>query len=81
LVNPLLHVVHYPEDGNPGDRALVLIHIANYARELRGCIAPGMSRLFIGSTWMVQQSARAMAAIQAELSWTDNHTLSIRSAA
>ena len=79
LVNPKLNVIHYPQDGASGCRSLILIHIANYAAELRGCIGVGMARVFIGHTWMVQQSARAMAAIQAALPWTDDHTLTIRS--
>src|SRR5690349_2620025 len=43
LVNRDLDVVHLPgESDNPNARTAVLIHPANWAHELRGCIAPGM---------------------------------------
>ena len=79
LVNPDLDVVHYPEDGRDGVRALVLIHVANYARELRGCIAPGRLRTLDSSgTRMVAQSLFAMSDIKRLLPWDDSHTLEIR---
>jgi hypothetical protein len=53
LVNHVLDVYHWDADvpkhlrdetGQPIARTLVLIHSANWASELRGCIAPGTSR-------------------------------------
>jgi hypothetical protein len=43
---------------------LILIHAANYSHELRGCIAPGKSRLAPARNpsgeWMVTESRAAM---------------------
>lgn len=48
LVNPDLWVYHFEQDVPRYQRGIartaVLIHPANYVEELRGCIAPGMSR-------------------------------------
>jgi hypothetical protein len=44
LVNPELHVVHEPGEipaGAAGWRYAILIHVANWASELCGCIAVG----------------------------------------
>lgn len=79
LVNPALHVVHFEDPGHPDWRALVLIHVANWSRELRGCCAPGMGRQRYGDSWMVTGSDRAFRAIVATLPWTDDHTLTITS--
>jgi len=38
LINPLLGVVHWP---TPGMRSAILLHAANFAHELNGCIALG----------------------------------------
>lgn len=79
LVNPALDVVHYEDKERSGVRCLVLIHVANYARELRGCIAPGRQRTTDASlTKMVSQSKLAMADIQRLVPWTNDHTLEIR---
>lgn len=82
LVNPELWVYHWDEDV-PAERTgrartLCLIHIANWARELRGCIAPGQRRVRepVGR-WMVQDSAVAMRRIQAVVPWNNEHTLEI----
>lgn len=42
LVNHALGVAHFPTAGVP--RAACLIHQANWARQLRGCIAPGLEK-------------------------------------
>jgi len=48
LVNPALWVYHQDDDvpfaQRGRARTAVLIHPANYVNELRGCIAPGMTR-------------------------------------
>jgi hypothetical protein len=79
LVNKDLDVVHYPGDGaNPHARTAVLIHSANYAHELRGCIAPGMRAVTDEKgRYMVAESRRAMKQIQSVLQWIDGHTLEI----
>jgi len=80
LSNPSLNVVHWPAEGGEFDRTLVLIHAANYAQELRGCIAPGMSTFVdtVRGVRMVRESRRAMKALQELLTWTDDHELEIR---
>jgi hypothetical protein len=41
-------------------RSLVLIHAANWAHELLGCIAPGKARGIIAGEWGVSESRAAM---------------------
>lgn len=78
LVNSDLDVIHYENAGRPDARCLVLIHVANYARELRGCIAPGRSRTVdVNGVRMVSQSRLAMVDIKRLVPWTDEHTLII----
>lgn len=82
LVNPDLGVYHYPEAAPLGSelhvRTLVLIHVANWASELRGCIAPGMVRHFNGNGWMVQRSREAMTHFNDRVPWENKHELLIR---
>ena len=64
LVNPQLWVYHLESDV-PAQRlgvarTLVLIHVANWAAELRGCIAPGKRRAKVDGVWMVQSSGDAI---------------------
>lgn len=68
LSNPTLGVYRYPADVpfNSYGRSLVLMHAANWAHELLGCIAPGQARvrpLQLGNAfdeWMVSASRAAM---------------------
>jgi hypothetical protein len=78
LVNRDLDVVHLPgESDNPHARTAVLLHSANWAHELRGCIAPGMRAVIDEKgRFMVAESRRAMRQIQAVLPWID-HELEI----
>lgn len=79
LVNPDLDVVHYEGDGRSATRCLVLIHVANYSRELRGCIAPGRLRALDSyGERMIAQSKLAMIDIKRLLPWTNEHTLTIK---
>lgn len=79
LVNPDLDVIHYEDRDHGSKRCLVLIHVANYARELRGCIAPGFGRLVDDQGFhMVTSSKRAMIELKRLLPWDDSHTLEIR---
>lgn len=79
LVNEELDVLHLPSVGDPpGARTAVLIHPANWAHELRGCIAPGTrSQLDEAGRYMVCDSRKAMRLLQQRVSWTDEHTLTI----
>lgn len=79
LVNSDLDVIHYEDHNRPNARCLVLIHVANYARELRGCIAPGFGRsIDVDGTHMVTQSKRAMIELKRLLPWDNSHVLEIR---
>lgn len=77
LVNHLLGVGHWPGESN---RSVILIHPANYASELRGCIAPGMStglNQALGVR-MVMESRKAFELLKNALPWTDGHELEIK---
>lgn len=76
LVNADLGVVHNPE---PGKRSDILIHPANWARQLEGCIAPGKHRSEDESGWMVTNSRQAYDELMARLPWELGHVLEIKS--
>lgn len=79
LVNPELDVVHYEDRLHPNLRCLVLIHVANYARELRGCIGVGTGRMKDGEgVNMVTGSRVAMINLQRLLPYGEQHLLEIR---
>jgi hypothetical protein len=79
LVNPDLDVVHYEDRNRPNARCLVLIHVANFARELRGCIGVGFGRSKDDAgTRMVTQSKLAMLNLKRLLPYGDDHVLEIR---
>lgn len=74
LVSPALWVYHWDENVPTTQkglaRTLVLIHAANYASELRGCIAPGKGRFLEPSgRRMVTQSKIATGQLLALLPW------------
>lgn len=81
LVNPSRWVYHFDEDVPAGQHGLarteILIHSANWAAELMGCIAPGLGRLKDHDKWMVTASRKAMAAIQSMMTWTNDHSIEI----
>lgn len=81
IVNQEMAVYHYPEEAPMGSelrvRTAVLIHAANWASELRGCIALGMKRHFSGTAWMVQNSRLAMKAFHDLVPWTNDHEIVI----
>lgn len=74
LVNDALDVVHNP---TPGKRSSILLHPANWARELEGCIAPGRERLPSDGEWMITESRACMRAILALVPWEAGHTIEI----
>lgn len=79
LVNSDLDVIHYEDSNRPNARCLVLIHVGNYSRELRGCIAPGFGRAIDDQgVRMVTKSRIAMNELKRLLPYTDEHTLEIR---
>lgn len=77
MVNHDLDVVHYPQDGPPMVRSACLIHPANWAFELRGCIAPGTRTGVDAQGYRTYDSIKAMRMIQAAVLWDDSHTLEI----
>lgn len=77
LVNPDLGVIHYPSASLPNARTACLIHPANLAMELRGCIAPGLTRGTLHGQPAVLSSKVAFAQIQGLLPWTDDHVLTV----
>ncbi len=79
LVNHELDVHHWEDREHPEWRALVVIHIANLARELRGCIAPGRRRTVEDDgTHAVTDSRLTMDELKRLLPWNDTHVLEIR---
>lgn len=74
LVNEALDIFENPA---PGKRSDCLIHPANFAFQLEGCIAPGIDRSKNGQTWMVTDSREAMTQLQGVVPWTDEHRLEI----
>lgn len=80
LVNAELGVVHWPAEAGVTDRTVVLIHVANYASELRGCIGVGLNTYHdaVRGVRMVTKSRDAMRALQDALTWSDDHELEIR---
>lgn len=64
ISNPALGVYRLPKDAPKGlekaTRSLCLIHAANHAHDVNGCIGPGKSRKKEGLEWMVLQSRDAM---------------------
>jgi hypothetical protein len=71
LVNPLIDVYHWPADvprgREPQARVCILIHAANFAHEVLGCIAPGLHRGKVGNEWMVGESRDALNRIKTVL--------------
>jgi hypothetical protein len=76
LVNHDLGVSHWQEDGIP--RYAILIHKANYASQLEGCIAIGKYLGVVGDNWSVTSSGHAMEYILALLADESGHTLTIK---
>lgn len=80
LSNPTLSLWCYPSQVPAGcyGRSLVLIHAANWAHELMGCIAPGLDRrLDPQNGWMVTQSQLAMSLLRRALLSFDTGELTI----
>ena len=88
LVNPDLGITHLPTDPVPGGigyahRSSVLIHPANYASQLEGCIAPGARRAptLGGGPMMVTDSRATFKAIRDYLdAHPEDRTLTISEA-
>ena len=86
LFNPDLGVHRFPQHHKHGSgRDLCEIHLANWARQVQGCIGPGMARLPIVDTkgapgspiQAVSSSGAAMRKIRELLGREKQHVLSI----
>ena len=81
LVNPSLWVYHYdhevPVNRRGFARTVVLIHIANWASELRGCIALGKTRAREQGVWMVRQSSDAVNELRMAMAGQYDNSLTI----
>ena len=58
-------------------RCLVLLHSANTAEELLGCVAPGLTTGFFGQVHAVLNSKAAMSAISTLLGRVETHKVRI----
>lgn len=75
LVNPQLDVYHdpaaVPSYKASFARTAVLIHVANFVHEIRGCIALGKTRQKDRETWMVRSSRDAINELRTLATGTD----------
>lgn len=76
LINHNLNVSRYPEVGIR--RHSILIHIANFAADVEGCIGPGTDVSASGGRWMVTHSRDAMLMIDKWLGKETEFNLTIR---
>ena len=78
--NAALGVYRDPQDIPNGiyARALILIHAANWAHELMGCIAPGKNRALTNNEWGVTESRAAMNEIRTLIGNTYDLQLEIK---
>lgn len=63
--------------GQDFGRSAILIHPANWARELMGCIAPGAAHQCVSGVWQVLRSREAMDRLRATLG-REEHYIEIR---
>jgi len=81
LVNRELDVTHWPV---PGFRSAVLIHSANWAYQLKGCIALGLGRVQDPQpgrcAWRITSSLAAITQFNRLVPWELGHTLTIQCA-
>jgi hypothetical protein len=73
LVNADLGVIHEPDPAFPNARVACLIHIANFIRDLLGCIGVGTST----GHCSVLNSRIAYDEFKAAVPWIAGHTLTI----
>jgi hypothetical protein len=85
LSNPELGVYKLEEDMPNGvGRFLILLHIANYVRNVVGCIGPGIARAILRDKKTgtyeraVSSSGEAMRILRRYLGREETHTLTIR---
>jgi len=78
LINPDLGVYYLEEDmPEEGGRFLILMHIANWVKDIVGCIGPGLWKTDSAQGRMVKSSAVAMKKVMAYLN-NDTAEIEIR---
>lgn len=83
IVNEELGIFRVPNDVPLGHlahikyRSLILLHVANYPHELRGCIAPGLDRGVVDDEPCISQSRKAFNYLLGQLGTEITHTLEI----
>ncbi|MGH8221330.1 MAG: DUF5675 family protein [Steroidobacteraceae bacterium] len=82
LVNPALGVYHMElPKGITIGRTCCLLHVANYVRQLLGCIGVGQKRVLIAESWDLENSEDAYRALCSHVPWIEGHAVSISYAA
>jgi len=61
----------------PGGRTYIMVHIANYARSLEGCVGVGEKLTVIGDSFAVSNSAKAFDKFMDSLDINKDHVVSI----
>jgi len=77
MVNEDLGVYHHQQQSE-STRYACLIHVANRASELRGCMAPGDKLSMIKREWAVSKSGDTLKDIMAMLPRDEQHQITIR---
>lgn len=68
LVNKIMDVYAYPGDvPEKGGRYSCLFHVANYVKDIEGCIGPGLFRVIMNKQNAVSSSRDAMGLLRAEI--------------
>lgn len=74
LSNPALGVIHYPNSKFPDARVAILIHVANFPSELKGCVGLGMQT---GPCSLISSKV-AYSLFKQHVPWINGHTLTIK---
>ncbi len=61
----------------PGGRTYIMVHIANYARSLAGCVGVGEKLTVIGDSFAVSNSIKAFDTFMNTMDINEGHVLSI----
>jgi hypothetical protein len=73
LVNAALGVIHEPDAAYPNARVACLIHVANFPRDLEGCIGVGTA----SGEDCIRNSVIAYGEFTRAVPWIAGHTLTI----
>lgn len=73
LVNAALGVIHEPDPAFPNARVACLLHVANFLKDLQGCIGVGTA----SGVCCVMNSQVAYSEFTRAVPWVTGHTLTI----